>query len=197
MNSDVSILVEQRANALVIPNDAIGTPQDLMQAAVALGVNTDSVARLTATRGGGGFEGSGRAGTGRGAGGARGAKRGATRTAPSPSHVDSAGGAIAGVSDTNMVSGGVPGSEPHPAVILVLQNGKWVPRRVVLGIGTYDVTEVISGLQQGDKVALVSEIRVQASRDSSLSRIQSRGGLPGIGGGGARGGGSRGGKRGG
>jgi len=38
---------------------------------------------------------------------------------------------------------------------------------------------------------------VQASRDSSLSRIQSRGGLPGIGGGGARGGGSRGGKRGG
>jgi len=96
-----------------------------------------------------------------------------------------------------MVSGGVPGSEPHPAVILVLQNGKWVPRRVVLGIGTYDVTEVISGLQQGDKVALVSEIRVQASRDSSLSRIQSRGGLPGIGGGGARGGGSRGGKRGG
>jgi HlyD family secretion protein len=195
MNSDVSILVEQRADALVIPNDAIGTPQDLMQAAVALGVNTDSVAQLTATRSGGGFGGSGRAGRGRGVGGARGTKRGAAG-APSRPHVDSAGGAIAGVSDTNMVSGGVAGSEPHPAVVLVLQNGKWVPRRVVLGIGTYDVTEVISGLQQGDKVALVSEIRVQASRDSSLSRIQSRSGLPGIGGG-ARGGGSRGGKRGG
>jgi HlyD family secretion protein len=197
MNSDVSILIEQRANALVIPNDAIGTPQDLMQAAVALGVNTDSVGQLTATRSGGGSGESGRAGRGRGASGARGTKRGAGGTTPSPSHIDSAGGAIAGVSDTNTVSGGVAGSEPHAAVVLVLQNGKWVPRRVVLGIGTYDVTEVISGLQSGEKVALVSEIRVQASRDSSLSRIQSRGGLPGIGGGGARGGGGRGTKRGG
>jgi HlyD family secretion protein len=197
MNSDVSILIEQRANALVIPNDAIGTPQDLMQAAVALGVNTDSVRQLTATRSGGGSGESGRAGRGRGASGARGTKRGAGGTTPSPSHIDSAGGAIAGVSDTNTVSGGVAGSEPHAAVVLVLQNGKWVPRRVVLGIGTYDVTEVISGLQSGEKVALVSEIRVQASRDSSLSRIQSRGGLPGIGGGGARGGGGRGTKRGG
>ena len=197
MNSDVSILVEQRANALVVPNDAIGTPQDLMQAAVALGVNTDSVARLPRPAVVAGSWAAGRGGRGRGAGGARGTKRGTAGAATSPPHVDSAGGAIAGVSDTNMVSGGVAGSEPHPAVVLVLQNGKWVPRRVVLGIGTYDVTEVISGLQPGDKVALVSEIRVQASRDSSLSRIQSRGGLPGIGGGGARGGGSRGGKRGG
>jgi len=188
MNSDVSLLIEQRANALVIPNDAIGTSQDLMQAAVALGVNADSVRQLSASPGGG----AGRAGGARGTG--RGSKKGATAV-----HVDSANGAIAGVSDTTTVTGGAASSEPHPAVVLVLQNGKWTPRRVVLGIGTYDVTEVISGLQPGDKVALVSEIRVQASRDSSLSRIQSRGGLPGIGGGGAggRGGGGRGGRGGG
>jgi HlyD family secretion protein len=180
MNSDVSILVEQRADALVIPNDAIGTAQDLMQAAVALGVNTDSVRQLSSsTRAGG---------SGRGAGIGRGTKRGRGAL-----HVDSAGGAIAGVSDTSTVSGGLAATEPHPAVVLVLQNGKWTPRRVILGIGTYDATEVISGLQAGDKVALVSEIRVQASRDSSLSRIQSRGGLPGIGGGAGRGGGARGG----
>lgn len=180
MNSDVSILVEQRANALVIPNDAIGTAQDLMQAAVALGVNTDSMRQLSSsTRTGGQPRGAG------GAGG-RGTKRGRGAL-----HMDSAGGAIAGVSDTTTVTGGVAASEPHPAVVLVLQDGKWTPRRVVLGIGTYDVTEVISGLQPGEKVALVSEIRVQASRDSSLSRIQSRGGLPGIGGGAGRGGGGR------
>jgi len=179
MNSDVSILVEQRANALVIPNDAIGTAQDLMQAAVALGVNTDSVRQLVASRGsGGGPRGGNRGG--------RSGKKGSAAT-----HVDSAGGAIAGVSDTSTVTGGAASSEPHPAVVLVLQNGRWTPRRVMLGIGTYDATEVLSGLQAGDKVALVSEIRVQAARDSSLSRIQSRGGLPGIGGG-ARGGGGRG-----
>lgn len=61
----------------------------------------------------------------------------------------------------------------------------------MLGIANYDATEVVSGLQEGDRVALVSEIRVQAARDSSLSRMQSRGGLPGIGG--NRGGGGRGG----
>ena len=182
MNSDVSILVEQRANALVIPNDAIGTAQDLMQAAVALGVNTDSIRQLSSsTRAGG---------SGPGTGAGRGTRRGRGAL-----HVDSAGGAIAGVSDTSTVSGGLAATEPHPAVVLVLQNGKWTPRRVILGIGTYDATEVISGLQAGDKVALVSEIRVQASRDSSLSRIQSRGGLPGIGGGAGRRGGSRGGGR--
>jgi hypothetical protein len=145
-----------------------------------LGVNTDSVRQLSSsTRAGG---------SGRGAGTGRGTKRGRGAL-----HVDSAGGAIAGVSDTSTVSGGLAATEPHPAVVLVLQNGKWTPRRVILGIGTYDATEVISGLQAGDKVALVSEIRVQASRDSSLSRIQSRGGLPGIGGGAGRGGGARGG----
>jgi HlyD family secretion protein len=187
MNSDVSLLIEQRANALVIPNDAIGTPQDLMQAAVALGVNTDSVRGLVASRGAGGSGGARAAGRSSG----RAGKKGGTAV-----HVDSAGGAIAGVSDTSIVTGGEASTEPHPAVVLVLQNGKWTPRRVILGIGTYDVTEVISGLQPGDKVALVSEIRVQASRDSSLSRIQSRGGLPGIGGGGAggRGGGGGGGR---
>jgi HlyD family secretion protein len=208
MNSDVSILVEQRTNALVIPNDAIGTTQDLMQAAVALGVNTDSIRELTTSRGSGSSpRGAGRGrgrGTGANAASGGGARRGtaangtamAAGAAPA-THIDSAGGAIAGVSDTNTVPGGVAGSEPHPAVVLVLENGKWVPRRVILGIGTYDATEVISGLQPGDKVALVSEIRVQAARDSSLNRIQSRGGLPGIGGsrGGSRGGGSRGGGR--
>ena len=195
MNSDVSILVEQRTNALVIPNDAIGTAQDLMQAAVAFGINADSVRQLVASPGGGGGS--------RGGRGSRGAGRG-TKRAPSGPHIDSAGGAIAGatgVSDTTTVTGGAASSDPHPAVVLVLQNGKWTPRRVTLGIGTYDVTEVISGLQSGDKIGLVSEIRVQASRDSSLSRIQSRTGLPGMGGGsrggGSRGGGSRGGGRGG
>jgi hypothetical protein len=105
--------------------------------------------------------------------------------------VDSAGGSVEGVSDTNTVSGGTASEEPHSAVILVIQNGKWVPRRVTLGVGNYDVTEVLSGLSPGDRVALVSEIRIQASRDSSLSRMQSRSGLPGMGGGGSRGGGGR------
>jgi HlyD family secretion protein len=184
MNTDVSILVEERQNALVIPNEAIGTPQDIAQAVVALGGDQKALTQLSSQRG------SGRGGGGRGRrGGAdtSAAHRVASASGGNPRRADSAGG---------VVSEGTPGATTlsvasHPGLVLVAQNGTWEPRRVMLGIGNYDATEVVSGLQEGDRVALVSEIRVQAARDSSLSRMQSRGGLPGIGG--NRGGGGRGG----
>lgn len=186
MNSDVSVLVAQRANALIIPNDAIGTTQDLAEAESALGVDAANPSRVPASHAPGG----GRRGRGR------------TR--------DSAGGTVsgrgapmrvsAGVSDTNTMRREFASSESHSATVLMLQGGKWMPRHVTLGIGNYDVTEVLSGLQAGDRVALVSEIRVQAAHDSLLTRIQGRGGLAGFGGGpgGGRrgGGGGRGGARG-
>src|SRR5262249_42971799 len=171
MNTDVSILVEERTNALVIPNDAIGTPQDIAQAVVALGGDQNALSQL-GTRGSG--RGGGRRGTDTSA-----ARRGVASKSGGGTRADSAGGAV--------VASGTPAEPPvtaaaHPGLVLVAQNSTWVPRRVMLGIGTYDATEVVSGLSEGDRVALVAEIRVQAARDSSLSRIQSRGGLPGIGG---------------
>jgi len=179
MNTDVSILVEERTNALVIPNDAIGTPQDIAQAVVALGGDQKALTQL-------GSRGSGRGGGGRGRRNAdtSAARRvGATKAG---THADSAGGAVVA---SGTPSASTPTTSGHPGLVLVAQNGTWEPRRVMLGIGNYDATEVVSGLSEGDRVALVAEIRVQAARDSSLSRIQSRGGLPGIGGGGNRGGG--------
>jgi HlyD family secretion protein len=199
MNSDVSILVQQRLNVLVVPNDAIGTPQDVAQASNALGVDAAALQAALAASGGAR---AGRGTRGRGAGKSAGVARDTTRprapralmvdtTNGKTRIVDSASGVLAGVSDTNDVTGGVASTGPHAQVMLVLQNGKWTPKRVMLGVGNYDETEVLSGLNEGDRVAMVSEIRVQAARDSSLSRIQGRGGLPGIGGGG--GGGARGG----
>ncbi len=185
MNTDVSILVEERTNALVIPNDAIGTPQDIAQAVVALGGDRNALAQLSQ-------RGSGR-GTGRNRGGTdtSAAHRVASSKAGRATHADSAGGAVVAPSPPAASPAPVAG---HPGLVLVAQNGTWEPRRVMLGIGNYDATEVVSGLSEGDRVALVAEIRVQAARDSSLSRIQSRGGLPGIGGGGGNrgGGGGRG-----
>ena len=204
MNTDVSILVEERTNALVIPNDAIGTPQDISQAVVALGGDRNALAQLSTQRG-----------SGRGAGRSR---QGAdTSRAPGVAssktgrrtHPDSAGGAVVSASGTPASgapkSPSAPGAssaanEPvatRPGLVLVAQNGTWEPRRVMLGIGNYDATEVVSGLQEGDRVALVAEIRVQAARDSSLNRLQSRGGLPGIGGGNRGAGGGSGGRGGG
>jgi HlyD family secretion protein len=173
MNSDVSILVEQRTNALVVPNDAIGTRQDIAQALVALGGDQSQLAQLNQS--------------------ASGTRDVASTKRGRGARSDSAAGTVTSPADTGSYS-----TPAHPGLVLVLQNGKWVPKRVVLGIANYDYTEIVSGLQDGDRVAMVSEIRVQAARDSSLSRIQSRGGLPGIGGGGGGGGsGARGGAGGG
>jgi HlyD family secretion protein len=184
MNTDVSILVEERTNALVIPNDAIGTPQDISQAVVALGGDKNALAQVT-TRGSGRGGGRGRRGSDTSAANRVGAAKTGRAT-----HADSAGGAVV-ASGTPAAS--APSVASHPGLVLVAQNGTWEPRRVMLGIGNYDATEVVSGLSEGDRVALVAEIRVQAARDSSLSRIQSRGGLPGMGGNAGRGGGGRGG----
>lgn len=189
MNSDVSILVEQRTNALVIPNDAVGTQQDIAQAIAAFGGDQSALTQVAGqTRG----SGAGKAGRGARRGGADSTAARRTATTGRGTHADSAGGSVTRA-DSGVVADSASRAASHSGLVLVMQDGKWVPRRVTLGIGNYDAIEVLSGLQEGDRVALVAEIRVQAARDSSLSRLQSRGGLPGIGGGGARGGGGGGG----
>jgi len=64
-------------------------------------------------------------------------------------------------------------------------------RAVTLGSGNYQVTQVTSGLKPGERVALLSDVRTAANRDTTLQLMQSRSGITGItsGGGGGRGGG--------
>jgi hypothetical protein len=69
-------------------------------------------------------------------------------------------------------------------------------RVVTLGTGNYEVTQVLGGLKPGERVALLSDVRMAASRDTTLQRLQGRSGITGITGGGGGGGGG-GGRRGG
>jgi HlyD family secretion protein len=60
-----------------------------------------------------------------------------------------------------------------------------------------DYTEVVSGVQEGEQVLLLTSLAMQASRDSAMARMRSRsgGGMPGApagGPGGPGGGGGRG-----
>jgi HlyD family secretion protein len=175
MNSDVTVMVQNRANALVIPNDAIGSPEHLMLAATALGVDRGAIEQ---------------AGRPRPRTGSRWHQSSERPTAEQmrsrPPRADSGANrrrALAAASDTDQSSGSDDDvTEAHPAVVLALADGKWTPRRVLLGVGNYDDTEVLSGLREGERVALVAEVRVQAARDSNLTRMQNRAGLPGMGG---------------
>jgi HlyD family secretion protein len=50
-----------------------------------------------------------------------------------------------------------------------------------------DYTEVVSGLQEGENVLLMTALAMQASRDSAMARMRRGGGMPGMPGGGGPG----------
>ena len=81
---------------------------------------------------------------------------------------------------------------------MFVQNGAtWTAKNVRLGVANYDYTEVLDGLNEGDKVALLSVAALQAKRQEQNDRQKAmmggsplggtttppRGGGPGGGGG--------------
>jgi HlyD family secretion protein len=100
----------------------------------------------------------------------------------------------------------VPVSQASPrrqtarqALVYVQAGASFVPRVVRVGMSDLDYTEVVSGLQEGEHVLLLTALAMQASRDSAMARMRARsGGMPGAppsgGGPGGPGGGGRGGR---
>jgi HlyD family secretion protein len=84
---------------------------------------------------------------------------------------------------------GRPNDDVRDGVIFVRTATGVEPRRVVLGLNDWDFTEVISGLDEGDQVVLMSVARLQQQQEEFVNRMRERsGGFPGAsGGGGGRG----------
>jgi HlyD family secretion protein len=84
----------------------------------------------------------------------------------------------------------------RPSLVFVAENGVYSPRIVRLGVANFDYTEVLSGLKEGEQVALLAAAAMQARREEQNNRMRNMGGLPGMSqprpGGGAAGGGGRG-----
>jgi len=105
--------------------------------------------------------------------------------------------------------GGGGGRGRQMRVAFVKQGDKYVPRMVRIGVSNYDYAQVLSGLQEGEQVALLSAATLQLQREQSMQNIRQRmggglgvpgtggggGGRGGAGGGGGGGGGGRGGGR--
>jgi HlyD family secretion protein len=92
-----------------------------------------------------------------------------------------------------------PPVRTRPGLVFVAEGNTFKPRVVMLGAGNYDFTEVVSGLKEGERVALLASLAVQAQREQQNERFRrGMGGIPGMqGGGGPGGGGQRGGGAGG
>jgi len=206
MNSDVSVLVQQRTNVLTVPNDALRTPREGAQVAEALGLDptkvTDEVkTQLASLHPGAGrtspnatgdtaaaagmidpADSAARPARARGAGGA-----GAANGRRSPRGGGGANGGANGAAGFGAQAGGVStgsefgaGSTRHTGLVFLAQNGTFVPRIVSLGVANYDVTEVTSGLAEGDQVALVTTAMLLQAQNARQQRIKSFTALPGM-----------------
>jgi HlyD family secretion protein len=54
------------------------------------------------------------------------------------------------------------------------------PRVVMLGASNFDYTEVVSGVKEGERVALLTSLALQAQRQQQNDRIRQGMGVPGL-----------------
>jgi len=192
MNSDVSLLVEQRDNVLAVPNDAVRTPRDASAAASALGLDPNTVrsqvqTEMASLRGGRSQSARGdSAGGGSGppgdppvapTDGSQKGKRQARAGAGTTARGTAGGGATPTFGGQELPAAAQP---THTGLVFVAKGKTFEPRVAMLGIGNYDVTEVRSGLQEGEQVALISAALLQQNRTQMVNRIRSRTALPGM-----------------
>ncbi|HVT37695.1 MAG TPA: hypothetical protein VHE78_01500, partial [Gemmatimonadaceae bacterium] len=62
-------------------------------------------------------------------------------------------------------------------LVFVQSGSTWIARNVRLGVGNYDYTEVLDGLKEGDKVALLSVAALQAKRQEQTDQMKARMGV--------------------
>ena len=78
--------------------------------------------------------------------------------------------------------------ESRRAVLFVVgEDGTIEPRAVMIGLNDWDYTQVVSGVEEGEHVALIGAAQLRATQDAFLERIRSR--TPPFGGGRTGGGG--------
>ena len=78
---------------------------------------------------------------------------------------------------------GAPRVRPRSGLVFVAEGNTFKPRIVMLGSGNFDFTEVVSGLQEGDKVAMLASAALQAQRMQQNDRMRQGMGVPGLSGG--------------
>jgi HlyD family secretion protein len=216
MNGQVVMDIARKDNVLAVPSDAIRNARDAATVAPVLGVNPDSLrSMLAAGRRGGGAGGATASSTASGAGAPDSATRARFRAGASstPSGLGGdttrrrrfgqagAGGAAsttgAALGAGQAGSGGGGGGRTGGQIVFVKKDGKYTPRMVRVGISDFDYTEVLSGVTQGEQVALLGAPLLQAQREQQQQRIRAGtgGGLqqqtPAGGAGGGGGGGGR------
>ena len=229
MNAEVEVFIDEARDVLLVQNNAIVKAEDVGPAAMALGLDVESL-DLTAfgsqSSGAGTF--TARAGNGGNGGGGGGATGGgeATRTGGGPDQragraggggrtgggragaqlspemqaqmeqlrAQVASGAISQDSmralfqglrgqgaGTNGAAAAAPGAavastrQTRPAAVFVVSaDGSPEPRLVQMGLGDWDNTEIVSGVEEGDQLIIVTAAQLQAQQEAFLENVRGR-----------------------
>ena len=54
------------------------------------------------------------------------------------------------------------------------EDGVPTPRPIMIGLNDWDFTEVVSGLEEGEEIAVIGAAQLRATQDAFLERIRSR-----------------------
>ena len=193
--------LRQQTMSGAMDRDAMRTESQRIYAAVGVDARIAGACRRKEIQGGGGAAGgqaAGQAGAGQGGQGGQGGRgtRGTTGAAGGATGAQRGAGApgltIGGGSEVQ--SGG--GRRSRAGLVFVKKGETFEPRLVQLGAANFDYTEVVSGLKEGEQVALLAAAALQAQRQQQNDRMRQNSGVPGMqqapaGGAGGAGGGGR------
>jgi HlyD family secretion protein len=136
-----------------------------------IGLNPDTTRacnfKQRQAQGGGGFAGGGQGGNRPGATGAAG-----------PGGTPS--GAVADPTGAFMGSANAGQPRARRGLVFTVKGGKYTPKVVRLGASNFDVSEVLSGLNEGDSVAILNVAVLQAQNQADMNNIRNRAGVPGM-----------------
>lgn len=214
MNGEVVVEVARREDAITIPNAAVVGMRDATAAAAMFGISEDQMRAASRggqggpqqqngqPAGGAGADGAApqadaaqaggaqtpgaQAGGARPAGAQQGAQGGAARQGGPPQGMAGGqGGMAGGVAMARGGRGGAGNQDVRPGLVFVmLENGTVEPRSVMLGVNDWDYTEVLRGVEPGERVILISVARLQQQQQEMLNRMrQNTSIIPGSGGG--------------
>ena len=200
MNADVEVRIADRSGVVLVPNAAVVSPRDVIAAAEILGLDPEAV--RSQMRGGRevamaqpGAENEAAADSPRASAPAE--APATTNGAPDAEECRGlmakmrANGGAQSLSEAEraqmpacraLVGRGSGQAQPRaggdsdvrPGIVFVSKNGVIEPRRIMLGVNDWDNTEVVSGLEEGDQVILMSVARLQAQQAQFQDRIRER-----------------------
>ena len=68
-----------------------------------------------------------------------------------------------------------PRGAPRPAIVFVVDElGQPTPRLVQIGLNDWDSTQIVSGLEVGEKVAVIGAAQLQARQSEMIGQMRSR-----------------------